>query len=208
MRYFRLCTHIHQIRRSSCENKPMNAQATPPLPTLEAARLRLRPYLDSDTTALFALYGDPQVTRYWSHPAWTDPAQAQLYLSLRKDEPTTAVHAWAIADKASNELIGALTFFSISGTHARAEVGYSLMSKYQGKGLGTEALSTALKYGFDTLNLYRIEADVDPRNTGSIKLLEKLNFKREGFLRQRWRVNGEVCDSVLLGLLKEDYRPA
>jgi len=58
------------------------------------------------------------------------------------------------------------------------------------------------------LNLYRIEADVDPRNTGSIKLLEKLNFRREGFLRQRWRVNGEVCDSVLLGLLKEDYRSA
>ncbi len=183
----------------------MNAQAKPPLPTLEATRLRLRPYLDSDTTALFALYGDPQVTRYWSHPAWTDPAQAHLYLSLRKDEPTTAVHAWAIADKESNELIGALTFFSISGTHARAEVGYSLLSKCQGKGLGSEALSTALKYGFDTLNLYRIEADVDPRNIGSIKLLEKLNFQREGFLRQRWRVNGEVCDSVLYGLLKEDY---
>ncbi|MGH8109894.1 MAG: GNAT family N-acetyltransferase [Arenimonas sp.] len=186
----------------------MNAQANPPLPTLEAARLRLRPYLDSDSTALFALYGDPKVTRYWSHPAWTDPAQAYLYLSLRKDEPTTTVHAWAIADKTSNELIGALTFFSISGVHARAEVGYSLMSNLQGLGLGKEALSTALKYGFEVLNLYRIEADVDPRNTGSIKLLEKLNFQREGLLRQRWRVNGEVCDSVLYGLLKEDYLPA
>lgn len=208
MPYFRLYADIHQIMQRSCENKPMNTQSNPPLPTLESARLRLRPYLDSDTTALFALYGDPDVTRYWSHPAWTDPAQAHLYLSLRKDEPTTAVHAWAIADRESNELIGALTFFSISGTHARAEVGYSLMSKMQGKGLGTEALSTALKYGFDVLNLYRVEADVDPRNIGSIKLLEKLNFRREGLLRQRWRVNGEVCDSVLLGLLKEDYPDA
>lgn len=186
----------------------MNTQANPPLPTLEAARLRLRPYLDSDKAALFALYGDPVVTRYWSHPAWTDPAQAHLYLSLRKDEATSLVHAWAIADKETNELIGALTFFSISGTHARAEVGYSLLSHLQGKGLGTEALSTALKYGFETLNLYRIEADVDPRNIGSIKLLEKLHFKREGLLRQRWRVNGEVCDSVLLGLLKEDFHAA
>lgn len=186
----------------------MNTQVSPPLPTLEAARLRLRPYLDSDATALFALYGDPKVTRYWSHPAWTDPAQAHLYLSLRRDEPTTIVHAWAIADKASNELIGALTFFSISGLHARAEVGYSLLSNLQGRGLGNEALSTALKYGFETLNLFRIEADVDPRNIGSIKLLEKLNFQREGFLRQRWRVNGEVCDSILFGLLKEDYQAA
>lgn len=186
----------------------MNAQVNPPLPVLESARLRLRPYLDTDTVGLFALYGDPQITRYWSHPAWTDPAQAHLYLSLRKDEPTTAVHAWAIADKDSNELIGALTFFSISGTHARAEVGYSLMSRLHGQGLGKEALITALKYGFEILSLYRIEADVDPRNTASVKLLEKLNFQREGFLRQRWRVNGEVCDSVLYGLLKEDYQAA
>ena len=208
MLYFRLCADIHQIKHRSCENKPMNTQANPPLPTLEATRLRLRPYLDSDKTALFALYGDPAVTRFWSHPAWNDPAQAHLYLSLRKDEPTTLVHAWAIADKDSNELIGALTFFSISGVHARAEVGYSLLSRVQGKGLGTEVLSTALKYGFDTLNLHRIEADVDPRNIGSIRLLEKLNFQREGLLRQRWRVNGEVCDSVLLGLLKEDYQAA
>lgn len=208
MPYFRLYADIHQITYRSCENKPMNTQANPPLPTLESTRLRLRPYLDSDVTALFALYGDPEVTRYWSHPAWTDPAQAHLYLSLRKDEATSFVHAWAIADRESNELMGALTFFSISGTHARAEVGYSLLSKLQGRGFGTEALNAALKYGFDTLNLYRIEADVDPRNTGSLKLLEKLGFQREGFLRQRWRVNGEVCDSVLYGLLKEDFKSA
>lgn len=205
MSYFRLCADIHQIGYRSCENKRMNAQVSPPLPTLEAPRLRLRPYLEADTAALFALYGDPNVTRYWSHPAWTDPAQAHLYLSLRKDEPTTSVHAWAVADKNTNELIGALTFFSISGIHARAEVGYSLMPRLQGQGLAIEALGTALNYGFETLNLYRIEADVDPRNTGSIKLLEKLNFQREGFLRQRWRVNGEVCDSILYGLLKSDY---
>lgn len=208
MRYFRPSGGIHQIRDGSCENKRMNAQAKPPLPTLETARLRLRPYLDTDSVPLFALYGDPKVTRYWSHPAWTDPAQAHLYLNLRNDESTAAVHAWAIAEKQSNSLIGALTFFSISDPHARAEVGYSLMPQYQGQGLGREALHAALEYGFGTLNLCRIEADVDPRNLASVKLLEKLNFKREGFLRQRWRVNGEVCDSLLFGLLKEDHLPA
>ncbi len=186
----------------------MKPQPAPSLPTLEATRLRLRPYLDSDTTALFALYSDPKVTRYWSHPAWTDPAQATLYLSLRKNEPGSTVQAWAIADKQSNVLMGALTFFSISGPNARTEIGYSLMSHLHGQGFAFEALSTALQYGFDVLHLCRIEADVDPRNVASIKLLEKLHFKREGLLRQRWRVNGEVCDSALYGLLKEDYRAA
>jgi [ribosomal protein S5]-alanine N-acetyltransferase len=183
----------------------MNTRTPPPLPTLEASRLRLRPYLDSDTDALFRLYSDPVVTRYWSHPPWTDPAQAFLYLNLRKDEPTTAVHAWAIAEKHSNVLIGALTFFSISDKNARAEMGYSLMSHLHGQGLGYEALSTAIEYAFAVLELYRIEADVDPRNTASLALLSKLKFQREGLLRQRWRVNGEVNDSALYGLLRQDY---
>jgi [ribosomal protein S5]-alanine N-acetyltransferase len=186
----------------------MNTRIAPPLPTLEASRLRLRPYLDSDTQALFKLYSDANVTRYWSHPPWNDPAQAFVYLSLRKDEPTTLIHAWAIAEKDTNALIGALTFFSISDKNARAEMGYSLMSHLHGQGLGFEALSTAIEYAFNVLELHRIEADVDPRNLASIALLNKLKFQREGLLRQRWRVNGEVNDSALFGLLRQDYLDA
>jgi RimJ/RimL family protein N-acetyltransferase len=62
-----------------------------------------------------------------------------------------------------------------------------------------------LDHAFGALCLHRIEADVDPRNTPSLRTLERLGFVREGYLRQRWAVGGERQDSVLLGLLASDW---
>lgn len=64
----------------------------------------------------------------------------------------------------------------------------------------------ALSYAFDELALRRIEADADPRNAQSLHLLERLGFQREGYARERWHVGGEVCDSVLLGLLRREWK--
>ncbi|HEX7130808.1 MAG TPA: GNAT family protein, partial [Rhodanobacteraceae bacterium] len=69
-----------------------------------------------------------------------------------------------------------------------------------------EALRLALHYAFDTLRLERIEADTDPRNTPSRRMLEQLGFVLEGTLRRRWFVNGEWCDTAFYGLLREDFR--
>lgn len=179
--------------------------STPPLPTLESPRLRLRPYRQDDARAIYALYSDPVVTRYWSFPAWTRREQANEYLAARMALETPAVYAWALAERECDRLIGTTTLFSLSGPHKRAEIGYSLLPARQGQGLATEALRTVLGHAFGPLGLERIEADVDPRNEASWRLLEKLGFHREGLLRNRWRVDGEVCDSFLYGLLREDY---
>ena len=179
--------------------------STPPLPTLESPRLRLRPYRQDDARAIYALYSDPVVTRYWSFPAWTRREQASDYLAARMALETPAVYAWALAERECDRLIGTTTLFSLSGPHKRAEIGYSLLPARQGQGLATEALRTVLEHAFGPLGLERIEADVDPRNEPSWRLLEKLGFRREGLLRNRWRVDGEVCDSFLYGLLREDY---
>lgn len=179
--------------------------STPPLPTLESPRLRLRPYRQDDARAIYALYSDPVVTRYWSFPAWTRREQANEYLAARMALETPAVYAWAMAEREGDRLVGTTTLFSLSGPHKRAEIGYSLLPARQGQGLATEALRTVLGHAFGPLGLERIEADVDPRNEPSWRLLEKLGFRREGLLRNRWRVDGEVCDSFLYGLLREDY---
>jgi RimJ/RimL family protein N-acetyltransferase len=70
-----------------------------------------------------------------------------------------------------------------------------------------EALK-ALTYAFDVLEFHRIEADVDPRNAASIRTLERLGFQREGYLRERWQVNGEIQDAVFYGLLRSDWKTA
>ena len=179
--------------------------SSPALPTLESPRLRLRPYRQDDARAVYALYSDPVVTRYWSFPAWTRREQASDYLAARMALETPAVYAWALAERECDRLIGTTTLFSLSGPHKRAEIGYSLLPARQGQGLATEALRTVLGHAFGPLGLERIEADVDPRNEASWRLLEKLGFRREGLLRNRWRVDGEVCDSFLYGLLREEY---
>ena len=68
-----------------------------------------------------------------------------------------------------------------------------------------EALSALLDFGFQKLDLNRVEADIDPRNLASAKLLDRLGFQKEGFLRERWIVEGEISDTALYGLLKREW---
>ena len=68
-----------------------------------------------------------------------------------------------------------------------------------------EALGALLDYGFGELALNRVEADIDPRNAASAKTLERLGFRQEGYLRERWIVADEVSDSSLYGLLRRDW---
>ena len=72
----------------------------------------------------------------------------------------------------------------------------------------SEALATLLDFAFGTLKLRRLEADVDPRNENSLRILGRLGFRREGLLRERWNVNGEIQDSVFLGLLACEWAEA
>jgi [ribosomal protein S5]-alanine N-acetyltransferase len=188
------------------DNRGMTDAPTYRVPVLETARIRLRPYRDDDVEAMFALYSDPRVMRYWSFPAWTERSQAEQYLARAWAAMEAGeIFPWAIADHATDGLIGALTFFSLHREQRRLEVGYSLSPERQGQGLAAEALRCAIGFGFDAVGLVRIEADIDPRNEASAKLLERLGFQREGLLRKRWRVNGEVCDTAFYGLLPDDF---
>ena len=176
-------------------------------PVLEAERVRLRPFRANDRDNLFALFGDPAVARYWSFPAWKQLSQADEYLAPALQPPTDpTMLQWATADRATDELIGTLTIFGLRADQKRAEIGYSLRSASWGRGLAREAVSRALAFGFDDLGLRRFEADVDPRNEASIALLTRLGFAREGTLRERWVVAGEVCDTAFFGLLARDLK--
>ena len=176
------------------------------VPILESARIRLRPYRGEDAAAMFALYSDPAVMRYWSFPAWVEIGQAKTYLARAiAGMDSGEIFPWAIAEREGDQLIGALTLHSLHAEQLRAEVGYSLSPAWQGRGIAAEALRLGLSHAIDDLGLVRVEADIDPRNTASARLLEKLGFIREGLLRKRWRVNGEVCDTAFYGLLADEF---
>lgn len=182
-------------------------QSLPGFPTLEGQRVRLRGPRDEDTDAVFALFSDPQVMRYWSRSAMTEASEAAgLIVDIGERFEQREMINWVIAGRRDDDVIGSCTLFQFSPRHRRAELGYALRSDQWGRGLAQEAVALALDWGFRTLGLHRIEADIDPRNTGSRKLLDTLGFRSEGVLRERFFVGGQATDSELFGLLAPDWR--
>lgn len=180
-----------------------------PMPVLEGSRVRLRRAVREDIPDLFALHADRRVMRYWSTPVYTEIGQAQA-LFERNDRGVEGRDFcyWALALRDGDRLIGSCSLFAINTGNRRAEIGYALHCDHWGRGYALEALGLMIGYAFDTLKLHRIEADVDPRNAGSVRLLERLGFRREGLLRERWQVAGEITDSAIYGLLARDYATA
>ena len=85
--------------------------------------------------------------------------------------------------------------------HYRAEIGYMLNPAYQGKGIMSEALSIIIQYGFNNIGLHSIEANANPANQASIKLLEKIGFVREGYFKENYYFNGNFLDSAIYSLI-------
>lgn len=179
------------------------------LPTLDAGTVRLRPHREDDLQDFFALYADPQVMRYWSFPAWThvDQARERFAGALAGHDPARLL-CWAVADLESDRLIGGVTLFAINVDQGRAEIGYAMHSSRWGRGHARNALRALLDHAFGPLGLRRVEADIDPRNQASCRLVERLGFTREGVLRERWHVGGELQDSALYGLLAREWLSA
>lgn len=179
------------------------------LPLLQGERLRLRGFREDDLHDFYAVHSDPRVMRYWSFPAWTELTQARDYFaSALGGRCADRLLCWAIAGRDSDRLIGGITLFSIRRDQGRAEIGYALRSSHWGHGYAQEALRLALGHAFAGLGLRRVEADIDPRNVASCRLAERLGFVREGVLRERWHVAGDLQDSALYGLLARDWRAA
>jgi RimJ/RimL family protein N-acetyltransferase len=176
------------------------------LPTIEAERVRLRWLAASDADALYAIFSDPEVMRYWSRPPMTGRHEAeQLLAEIGESFRSRALFQWGIALGGDDLVIGTCTLLHVDVPNKHAEIGYALNRSYWGRGYGHEALCALIDYAFETLGLHRLEADVDPRNLASVRALERLGFVREGYLRERWHVAGEVQDALFFGLLKQDW---
>lgn len=171
--------------------------------TLETSRLVLRWIDERDAEALFALFSDTEVTRFWSVGAWTsmDQARQAIARDLAGYADGTSLRL-AIHLAGQPGLIGTIGLHRFVDQSRRCEVGYALAPRHWGKGYISEALEAALDYGFAALNLNRVEADIDPRNGASARVLERLGFRKEGFMPERWIVQGEMADTVNYGLLK------
>jgi len=190
----------------SASRKPV-VKPAPIIPTLRTARLALRPIAASDALVLFAMFSDPDVTRYWSRPPMTHIAQARrLARDIRAGYRSGESLQFGVERSEDRALVGTCTLFHFYPVCRRAEIGYALGRPYWGQGLMQEALSCLVGYAFDELDLVRLEADIDPRNAASERSLTRLGFVKEGFLRERWIVAGVASDSAVYGLLRREWK--
>ncbi len=179
-----------------------------PTPTLRTHRLLLRPFNEGDKDAIFRIFSNPRVMRYWDGPAWASAAQADRFVVVsRKIEDEGSGARLAVTQAANGQLLGQCSLFSWNPTYRSAEVGYCFDDAVWGQGYATEALGALLQWAFDTLNLNRVQAALDTRNPASARVLEKLGFLREGTHLEDCIVNGEVSDSWVYGLLRRYREP-
>jgi RimJ/RimL family protein N-acetyltransferase len=176
------------------------------LPVISGKAIELGPLRDEDIPALFAIFGDPEVTRFWSSPPLRDERAARaLFDDIRESFRARRLFQWGIRRPGDPRVLGTCTLFNLDRAHRRAEIGFAVDRREWGKGIASRATAALIQFAFETLDLHRLEADADPKNVASLRVLERHGFKREGYLRERYHQGGEVQDAVFLGLLSREW---
>ena len=178
-------------------------------PTLHTARLLLRPFNDSDADALFALHSNTTVLRYWDAPPWSERVRAERFIAACGRMAEEGNGARLAMDRVSDKaFIGWCGLTRWNPEFRSTSMGFCLDDAAWGHGYATEAARALLQWAFDTLEMNRVQAETDTRNTASARVLEKLGFVREGTLREDCVVNGEVSDSWVYGLIRREWQPS
>ena len=177
------------------------------LPRLETPRLVIRRMTMADAGDIYEYGRDPEVSRHVLWDAYQSLGEAKAYVKYvqrqyRLNEPAS----WGIELKATGRLIGTIGFMWWNQEYRSAEVGYSLSREYWNQGLMTEALRAVVRFGFEEMNLNRIEAQHETANPASGRVMEKVGMRKEGVLRQRLRNKGKFVDVALYAVLRGDWR--
>ncbi len=173
-----------------------------PFPSLSTDRLILRRMSEEDDEEIFFLRSDKEMLQFLDRdPAKSIDEARQWINMINEGIDNNQYIAWAVALNNDPKLIGTITFWNIQKEHYRAEIGYALHTQFRGRGLMQEAMTAVLDYGFNTLNIHSVEANVNPGNAASIKLLERNGFVREAYHRENYYYNGHFLDSAIYSLI-------
>lgn len=172
-------------------------------PALETERLQMRELRDEDAPAVFEVFRDDEVTRYYDVETMADVAPAAAFVSeMRQRYVDRAGIRWALVDKRNASFVGTIGLGSISLSAHRCVLGYELGRRAWGRGFATEAVRAAVRFGHDQIGLNRIEAAVMLGNEASARVLEKAGFTEEGVLRALGYWKGRYHDLRMFSVLR------
>jgi ribosomal-protein-alanine N-acetyltransferase len=174
-------------------------------PELRSERLFFRKIVASDAKNLFSIRTNDDVMRFMDVSRFKSISDAEKMIgSIEESYQNEGGINWGIVEKDSNIFVGYFGFFRLIPEHCRAEIGYALNAKYWGKGYMNETINRMVRFGFKTMKLHSIEANINPRNERSKKVLEKIGFKKEAYFRENYLFNDRFLDSVIYSLLEKD----
>jgi len=175
---------------------------------ISTKRLDLRPISSEDAEALYKYRSDAKTNKY---QGWIPDKLSDVYDFLR-DRVSSEVNLYGtwfqmvIIKKDTQELIGDVGIHFLDSDKKQAEIGCTLDKNHQGNGYATEALRETINYLFYSLDKRRIVTSIDPRNKSSIKLMERLGFRKEGHFRESIFLNGQWLDDLVYAMLKDEWR--
>lgn len=130
----------------------------------------------------------------------------QRYIKAQAAVPR-ASYNWKIMDKQTGDFIGAAGMNVSNNRFKLGEIYYNILPEFWGKGFATEVGKALVKFGFDELNLHKVEAGVQTENFRSIKVLEKLGMTREGLRRKILPIRGVWKDNYHYAIVEDDPKP-
>lgn len=174
-------------------------------PELHGERVRLRRPHPNDYEEFAAMVrGSAPTLRPWVEPPSTPYDFEQWVRSCDGRDSD----GFLVTDAADATIIGAVDLNAITrGIQQSAQIAYYMASDHLGRGLMTESVGLVLAHAFHTLGLHRIEANVQPENARSRRVVQRLGFRREGFSPRLRKLAGEWRDHERWALLREEWQP-
>ncbi len=169
-----------------------------PFPVLKTARMTLRQLKNSDDQEIFALRSNDEVNQYLDRKPSQSMDDAKTFIRAINDNIARNDSLyWAVTLTGTDQLVGTICLFGFSEDNLHAEIGYELLPGFQGKGIMQEAASEVIEFGVKHIGLRSIEAYTHSENRASVRLLEKLNFKKErageNFAIYKWMSDGQFA---------------
>lgn len=176
---------------------------------LETSRLHIRPIQSSDSHSLFIYRSDPETNRYLSLVPQSvgDVADFIAKTSDKINLPGTWFQL-VLVEKASGNLIGdiGLHFLETDAENMQVEIGYTLDRNHRGQGYASEALRRIIDFLVNDLKKHRIIASIDPTNTDSIRLIERLGFRKEAHFVKSLFFHGQWVDDLIYATLASEWK--
>ena len=175
------------------------------IPLLHTERLDLKEIKREHILDLYKIFSNSKVTEYYDLETLQKKEEAEkIFLHHQEKFLNNQGIRWGISLKEEDNIIGTIGYNSYEKNH-RANIAYDLRYEYWGNGYISEAILGVIKFGFNVLEVNRIEATVMPGNIESEKVLEKAKFTYEGVLREFHYWNGQYYDMEMFSLLRSDF---